>query len=56
MSRIELIDTILRELHRQARVSGKFLKVMPAHSMPDCFNVIGILDIDALAKAIRDER
>jgi hypothetical protein len=59
MNRIELIDIIRRELKRQANsknILGMPYLYVTMHGTPDAFEVNGMLDIDALAKAIRDER
>ena len=50
------IDTIVRELRRQANTKGKLHVKVLATDKPDTVRVSGVLDIYELAKAILDHR
>lgn len=56
MDRLTVIDRIVRELYRQAAKGPPTPRLMLTKGNdPDTFVVGGVLDVDRLAKAVRDE-
>lgn len=55
MDRNVIIDRIIRELQRQAQQGGQDHLAVAKGKDPDTFHIIGIIDVDRLAKAVKDE-